>query len=140
MKTKRSSAVPHRALRCDKVKLLAQTFLQPWFLPQNVAISIRAVLPPWYFHKMRIYFDDWGCLVCGEGSMYGSNGMCTRCVQRIEKRLLVSLSSRHPQSVPARLEPQNFSPVKAARMLLSDLLPNRESRKRKMRLPKYRAD
>jgi hypothetical protein len=108
--------------KTHREKLVDDIFLQPWFVPLKTAAAMRHLLTESYFHKMRYYFDDWGCLICRRKSvLYGSNGMCYRCVQRTEKRLFFCLQKRHvPTS--ARREPISFGRVTTARMLLSDLV------------------
>ena len=50
----------------DEKVLLDDIFLQPWFLPWKTASSIRTLLPADHRHKMRFYFEDYGCLKCGK--------------------------------------------------------------------------
>lgn len=46
-------------------ELLDDVFLQPWFLPRDLAFAIRRMLPPEHRHRMRFFFDDYGCMRCG---------------------------------------------------------------------------
>jgi len=71
--------------------------MQPWFLPHRVAFAIRSLSPPDYRHKMRHFFDDYGCMICKQDHDYGSNGMCRRCCMAVRKRLArsVRMHSRH---------------------------------------------
>ena len=50
----------------DEKVLFENIFLQPWFLPLKTASEIRALLPADHRHKMRFYFEDYGCLKCGK--------------------------------------------------------------------------
>src|SRR5580658_2818299 len=49
--------------RCSR-QLLDEIFVQPWFVDRRTAAAIRHLIPDHVFRKMRLYFDDWGCLVC----------------------------------------------------------------------------
>src|SRR5438477_12164310 len=71
----------------DEKLLLDDIFLQPWFLSLKTANEIRVLLPTDHRHKMRFYFEDYGCLKCGKkGVRYGSNAMCKPCVQQVKLR------------------------------------------------------
>jgi hypothetical protein len=67
---------------------------QPWFLPRASRLAINALIPPDYRNKMRAYFDDYGCMVCGKHQMYDSNGMCLPCHHLIRRRLKTSVRRR----------------------------------------------
>jgi len=72
-----------------------ELFLQPWFLPKPVYLEIRRLLPSSQLLKMRYYFDDYGCLKCGNRSaVYGSNGMCKKCNIVVRARVILSLKKR----------------------------------------------
>src|SRR5580704_3559837 len=68
--------------------------LQPWFLPRRIEIAVRALIPHDYRIRMRDYFDDYGCMLCGERFDYGTNGMCGGCSRNVRRRLWKSLN-RH---------------------------------------------
>jgi len=74
------SAFPSQSVNSmtkDDKKLLDDIFLQPWFLPQQTAFAIKRILPPEHRHRMKFYFDDYGCLKCGKTDLqYGSNALC----------------------------------------------------------------
>lgn len=67
---------------------------QPWFLPRASRLAIDALIPPDYRNKMRAYFDDYGCMRCGNHEMYDSNGMCLDCHALIRRRLKTSVRRR----------------------------------------------
>ena len=70
-------------------------FLQPWFLPREVYLAIRRVLPHIHLAKMRYYFEDYGCLKCGKKTaLYQSNGLCEPCGNIIRHRMKRSLAQR----------------------------------------------
>lgn len=76
-------------------ELDSDVFLQPWFLPRDVYIQIRRVLPSAHLSKMRYYFEDYGCLKCGvRDSLYGSNGFCEKCNGLIRGRVIRALKRR----------------------------------------------
>jgi hypothetical protein len=126
----RRQSLPSRSRR----KLTGDIVLQPWFVDVKTARSIRHFLPPAFFHKMRYYFEDWGCLVCKRRNVpYASNGMCRTCVQRTQKRLFFCLQTRHlPNDVPTP-RPDNLDRVNSARKLLSDLISVRGKPRMKLR-------
>lgn len=63
---------------------------QPWFLPRASRLAINALIPPGYRNKMRFYFDDYGCMICGKRELYDANGMCLPCHHLIRRRLATS--------------------------------------------------
>jgi hypothetical protein len=116
-------------------RLLAETLLQPWFVPLEIAQSIRRLLPVAHFHKMRFYFDDWGCMRCEKkGLMYGANGMCSRCAQKVQHRVASCLQKRHQTTPPLTRGPEVCNRVESAKALLSDLVRNRLPRKSRTKL------
>jgi hypothetical protein len=125
-------------------RLLAETFLQPWFVPLEIAKSIRRLLPAVHFHKMRFYFDDWECMRCEKkGIMYGANGMCSRCAQKVQHRVVFCFQKRH-RNIPLPLTRilELCSRVDSAKALLSDLvqhtLPRKSRTKVRTRKPAAR--
>lgn len=106
---------------------LDSIFLQPWFLNKKCASAIRSLVPEAFVHKMRFYFDDWGCLVCrSKKRRYAANGMCHICSTRIQKRMLWCLQRRDIQNARLAdgLHPtliDGIERVRSARTLLSDL-------------------
>jgi hypothetical protein len=88
----------------NKNSILADIFLQPWFLPMQTASAIRRLIPPEHRHKMRAFFDDYGCLRCSQTAVrYGSNGMCESCVQEVKLKLLFAIKRRWVDSSPPQL-------------------------------------
>ena len=83
--------------KCDKQdeQLLDDVFMQPWFLPRELALAIRDILPPEHRHKMRYYFEDYGCLSCGKKNVpYGSNAMCRRCATGVKYKFFFAIKRR----------------------------------------------
>jgi hypothetical protein len=117
MKRRRSASDP-------AARAVDDVYLQPWFASNEIASAIRRIVPKHVFHRMRYYFEDWGCLVCGtKNRSYESNGMCGKCAQRTWKRVFSSLQRRsvrlpEPSHVSA---PNGEQRVRSAKTLLSDL-------------------
>jgi hypothetical protein len=111
----------------SQTNILSDVFLQPWFLPMRSASAIRRLLPPEHRHKMRAYFDDYGCLKCGTTkARYGSNGMCKSCVQEVKLKLLFAMKRRGISRPPAEAPSRTFKRAAEARRLLADLRKKRK--------------
>lgn len=105
--------------------LLDDIFLQPWFLPRRTAFAIKRLLPLEHRHRMRFFFDDYGCLKCEKkGVTYGSNGLCKACMQQIKLRLFLAVKRRWTAASPEN-HPRTFQRMIDAQRLLKDLLPRR---------------
>jgi hypothetical protein len=103
-------------------ELLDDIFLQPWFLPLKTAFAVKRIVPPEHRHKMRFYFDDYGCLKCGKGNItYGSNGLCKGCMQQVKLRLFFAIKRRWTAASPDNL-PRTFRRMADAQRLLKDLV------------------
>lgn len=103
--------------------LLEDIFLQPWFLSQQEAFAVKRIVPPEHRHKMRFYFDDYGCLKCEKRNVqYGSNALCKSCMQRVKLRLFFAIKRRWTKASPANL-PRTFKRMADAQRLLKDLVP-----------------
>jgi hypothetical protein len=111
-------------------ELLDDIFLQPWFLSRETAFAIKRLLPREHRHRMRFYFDDYGCLKCGKRNLtYGSNGLCKICMQRVQLKLFLTVKRRWTAASPGNL-PRTFTRMADAQRLLRDLLKrDRPSRK-----------
>ena len=98
----------HRKMRRRKVEnglsvgqrealliLSDDVFMQPWFVPKPIYFAIRRLLPNIHLMKMRHYFDDYGCIRCGEtDTIYGASGFCHSCNVVVRSRLLASIKKR----------------------------------------------
>ena len=72
-----------------------EIFLQPWYVPRDVYLEIRRVLPNIHLTKMRYYFEDYGCLKCSDRkALYGSNGLCEKCSVLIRGRVARCMERR----------------------------------------------
>jgi hypothetical protein len=110
----------------NQQSVLTDVFLQPWFLSLRTAIKVRDLITPDHRHKMRFYFDDYGCLKCGKRQVrYGSNAMCKRCVQSVKLKMLFAIKRRWQSGHSATEPPQTFQRAEIARNLLADLSPRK---------------
>jgi hypothetical protein len=72
-----------------------ELFLQPWFVSKAEYVAVRRILPPSQMLKMRYYFEDYGCLKCGNlNAIYGSNGLCRNCSIIVRARVVLALKRR----------------------------------------------
>jgi len=102
--------------------LLDDMFLQPWFLPKDTAFQIRAILPLGHRHRMKFFFDDYGCMRCKKRNVaYGSNGFCKRCLAQVKLRLFFAVKRRWTAAGATNV-PRMFSSVLDAQRLLKDLI------------------
>jgi hypothetical protein len=109
-------------------QLLDEIFLQPWFLPRDTAFAIKRILPAGYRHRMKFYFDDYGCLKCGNRDVsYGSNALCKSCMQEVKLKLFFTVKRRWTAASPENL-PRTFQRMADAQRLLKDLIPQRGRR------------
>jgi hypothetical protein len=122
--------------------LARELLLQPWFLPFRITRAILSLLPPNYRRRMHDYFDDYGCLRCGQSDViYQSNGMCRKCVMAVVHRLRVCEMRRSKERTARRYGKDFMAKAKQARRLLSGIrksagIMNRPSRKSvKLRSP-----
>jgi hypothetical protein len=114
-----------QSIRFDSNELV----LQPWFLPRQSRLAINSMIPPNYRNKMRAYFDDYGCMVCGEREVvYCSNGMCTPCYQTVGRRLKRSLKRRMTGNQDDRADLFMLRRAKLAKKLLGRFSPKWRAR------------
>jgi len=110
--------------------------MQPWFLPMDVFVEIRRILPNVHLSKMRYHFEDYGCLRCSSrDALYGSNGLCERCSVLIRGRVK-SVLKRRLKNVGVVDSEYDFSAalgdgMTSARSLLRELTSRRSAAGRK---------
>jgi len=68
-----------------------EVLFQPWFLPKRIQVAITRLVPVKCHNRMRVLFDEYGCMICGCDYGYRSNGMCLKCWSKIRARLLGSM-------------------------------------------------
>lgn len=112
--------------------------LQPWFLPKRLADAIRGIVPTAFYNKMRYYFDDYGCVICGKETEHHSNGMCVTCYQRVLSRMKKSVKRRARPKANQRLDLLLFRQQKLAKNLLKGLAPINKAPAEKLTLQMYR--
>lgn len=112
--------------------------LQPWFLPKRIADAIRAMVPVSYRSRMRYYFEDYGCMICGCESLYHSNGMCLPCFNKVLSRIKKSMARRSPSKPSPRLDLVLFRQQKLAKSLLRDFVPENKAPAQRLTLQMYR--
>jgi hypothetical protein len=112
---RRSPARKAPALSYDEL------MLQPWFLTARVQRRITGLVPPSYRQKMRDFYDDYGCMICGgsDGNHY-ANGMCIVCNGSVRRRLLSSATRRLSATVPRRVDMKLVSKARLARRMLME--------------------
>jgi hypothetical protein len=109
-------------MKAEHADLLNDIFIQPWFTPERTARKIRLLLSEAHHHKMRFFFEDYGCLRCGKkGVRYGSNAMCKPCVQSVKLKMLFAIKRRWKADNPTSA-PKTFQRAATARKLLADLV------------------
>ena len=113
----------------EERELLDEIFLQPWFLPRDVAFAIRRMLPPEHRHRMKFSFDDYGCMRCRtKDAPYGSNALCKACMQEVKLKLFFAIKRRWTAASPENL-PRTFKRMVDAQRLLKDLLSGQSARR-----------
>ena len=64
------------------------TILEPWFQSNTLAAEIRRHQSVFHKRKFTLYFEKWGCLVCGtKEQAHDSHGMCGKCMRKFVERL-----------------------------------------------------
>jgi hypothetical protein len=92
-----TTSAPHRTISkpVEVGSAEDELVLQPWFLSKSTYAAVRRLLPPSQMLKMRYYFEDYGCLKCGNlNALYCSNGLCRGCSVTIRCRLALALKRR----------------------------------------------
>lgn len=76
-------------------QLISDVFLEPWFLSFEIARAVQRLIPRKYSRRMRWFFDDFGCIRCGEKKTgYGGNGFCVNCRCTIVSCVVRSIQKR----------------------------------------------
>jgi hypothetical protein len=115
-----------------------KVLLQPWFLPKRVAFAIHGMVPRDFWNKMRHFYEDYGCMICGctDETKYHSNGMCRLCGSKIRNQLAASVRRRSRANQGSRLDFVLLRQEKLAKELLTRFVPPRRApRRRKINLP-----
>jgi hypothetical protein len=108
-----------------------KVLLQPWFLPKRVTFAIHSLVPPGFWNKMRNFFDDYGCIICGKESGYHSNGMCKNCFDETREKLARSVKRHLGPPRRRRIDLELFRQQKLARKLLGEFCHRNRASKKK---------
>ncbi len=114
--SRRSSSSKSSHLTCDEL------LLQPWFLTRRVQRAVNALIPPNYRQRMRDFFEDYGCMICGRNQGYFANGMCVVCNGRIRRKFFASAARRLPTILQKRVDLGLLRKATLAKRLLEDFL------------------
>lgn len=101
--------------------------LEPWFQSNAVAAAIRRHQSIFHKRKFALYFEKWGCVVCGTKTRpHDSNAMCLPCfhqfVARI-KQLEKEYAKAHPQEYANQQTENLTSRIRNAERILGRALP-----------------
>jgi len=108
-----------KTVRKEPRRLTSDEMLfQPWFLSKRVQLAIRSLVPPSYWKRMRDFFDDYGCMICGTDENYLSNGMCNPCNAKVRRRLLSSARRRLKSTLEQRVDFDFLRQARLAKKLL----------------------
>lgn len=78
--------------------------LEPWFQSPSVAAEIRRHQSIFHKRKFALYFEKWGCLVCGtKRKPHENHALCCTCLNRFVTRL------RHLEKEYAETHPQEYA-------------------------------
>ena len=96
-----------------------------WFGSREIFHKIRKTMPPAYFKRFPLYFEQYGCIHCGRKDVpHCANGLCSACstlirlrFERIGKRL-----AQEDQPIPPERATLYLRKVTSARQLLEDLI------------------
>jgi hypothetical protein len=79
---------------------------EPFFQPKAIAAAIRKLETVPQQRKWQHYFEEWGCLICGNKERgHFTLGMCTPCYHRTSQRLariLRRAAEDRPEHPPPR--------------------------------------
>jgi hypothetical protein len=111
-----------------------KVLFQPWFLPKRVTFAIHSLVPPAFWTKMRNFFDDYGCIICGKETGYHSNGMCKNCFDKTRKKLAQSVKRHLGPARRRRIDLELFRQQKLAKKLLGRFCDSNQASKRRRRI------
>ena len=102
--------------------VMGEAGMQPWFLPKPLCWKIGSMLPQKYRRKMRYYFDDFGCIRCGQKTAaYGFNGFCKVCCELVVNRMAFAVGRRQDVGTKKKYAEQQLQRAALADQLLRDL-------------------
>jgi hypothetical protein len=97
--------------------------LEPWFQTSRaLAAEIRRHQSMFHKRKFSLYFEKWGCLVCGtKEQAHASHAMCAKCLDRFVMRLKLlekDYAQAHPQEYENQQTDSLTSRIRNAQKLL----------------------
>lgn len=96
-----------------------------WFGSQEIRNKIRKFLPPEYFKRFPLYFEQYGCIHCKRRDVpHCANGLCSACSALIRLRFDRIGKRLNREKQPRKSERATFylRKVSSARQLLEDML------------------
>jgi hypothetical protein len=102
--------------------------LEPWFQTSRaLAAAIRRHESIFHKRKFALYFEKWGCLVCGtKKEAHDNHGMCHKCLGKFVERLR-QLEKEYAKAHPQEYENQQIesltSRVRSAERILGTARP-----------------
>jgi len=96
-----------------------ELLMQPWFLTKRVQLAITALIPPSYRQRMRDFFEDYGCMICGNDERHFANGMCASCNNKVRIKMYTSANRRLKTTLEKRVELGLLQKARYARRLLA---------------------
>jgi hypothetical protein len=108
-------------------EILAASATIDAFRPSAVAKTARRVNHIFEGKKWGLYFDKWGCLICGKTAVakcYFHTGLCSSCGARVQSRLVKikrDYEAAHPQvEIERNIERLTLRARTAERLLMED--------------------
>jgi hypothetical protein len=104
--------------------------LEPWMQTSKaLAAAIRRHESIFHKRKFALYFEKWGCLVCGtKKEAHDSHGMCPNCLSKFVhrlKQLEKEYAKAHPQEYEKQQTESLTSRIRNAARILGTARPDR---------------
>lgn len=103
-----------------------------WFSSRELRQKIRKIMPPQYFKRFPLYFEQYGCIHCKSRRVpHQANGLCSACSALIRlrfDRIEQSLNQERQSSKPERAV-LYMQKVSSARQLVADIRDDPANRK-----------
>jgi len=113
--------------RVAEAQASQSAILEPWFQSYAVAQELRRHQSMFHKRKFSLYFEKWGCLVCGtKEKAHHSDGMCNGCFIRFVfrlKRLEEEYAKAHPHEYENQQVESLTSRIRNAERILGTARP-----------------
>lgn len=107
----------------------SDAIMQPWFQPKAIVHEIKRRQTVTEQQKFGLYFDEWGCMVCGtKDALHLGMGMCKPCSDRIRQRLRAIVLKHAPP--PDQVQPSFRDTMKMAREALAPSIKSLAARRK----------